>query len=142
MFDVGRSKRAQQAFAFDDITIVPSRRTRGEEQVSLQWRIDAYSEALKLAFDPRVVEFREAAEGELLGGMRNKAAITSHSTDGSVVLRFHKPSTMTRNEGRLLSLTFVAKAPGVSPVRVTMGDATAQEQSDPPRSGNGVVRVR
>ena len=43
MFDVGRSKRAQQAFAFDDITIVPSRRTRGEEEVSLQWRIDAYT---------------------------------------------------------------------------------------------------
>src|SRR4029453_5182965 len=43
MFDVGRSKRAQRAFAFDDITIVPSRRTRGEEEVSLQWRIDAYS---------------------------------------------------------------------------------------------------
>ena len=42
MFDVGRSKRAEQAFAFDDITIVPSRRTRGEEEVSLQWRIDAY----------------------------------------------------------------------------------------------------
>ncbi len=99
-------------------------------------------EALKLAFDPRVVEFREAAEGELLGGMRKKVDITSHSTDGSVVLRLHRPSTMTGNEGRLLSLTFVAKAPGVSPVRVTMGDATAQEQSDPPRSGNGVVRVR
>ena len=42
MFDVGRSKRAERAFAFDDITIVPSRRTRGEEEVSLQWRIDAY----------------------------------------------------------------------------------------------------
>jgi IMP dehydrogenase len=43
MFEVGRSKRAEQAFAFDDITIVPSRRTRGEEEVSLAWRIDAYS---------------------------------------------------------------------------------------------------
>src|ERR687895_1316357 len=43
MFEVGRSKRAQQAFAFDDITIVPSRRTRGDEEVSLQWKIDAYS---------------------------------------------------------------------------------------------------
>ncbi|MGH7257388.1 MAG: cohesin domain-containing protein, partial [Nitrospiraceae bacterium] len=99
-------------------------------------------EALKLVFDPRVVEFREATEGELLGGMRSKAAITSHSTDGSVELRFHKPSTMTRNEGKLLSLTFVAKAPGVSPVSVTMGDETVQEQSDLSRSGKGVVRVR
>jgi IMP dehydrogenase len=43
MFEVGRSKRAEQAFAFDDITIVPSRHTRGEEEVSLSWRIDAYS---------------------------------------------------------------------------------------------------
>ncbi len=43
MFEVGRSKRAEQAFAFDDIAIVPSRRTRGEQEVNLTWRIDAYS---------------------------------------------------------------------------------------------------
>jgi IMP dehydrogenase len=43
MFEIGRSKRAQQAFAFDDITIVPSRRTRGDEEVSLNWKIDAYT---------------------------------------------------------------------------------------------------
>jgi IMP dehydrogenase len=41
MFDIGRNKRAEQAFAFDDIAIVPSRRTRGDEEVSLSWRIDA-----------------------------------------------------------------------------------------------------
>jgi IMP dehydrogenase len=41
MFEIGRSKRAQQAFAFDDIAIVPSRRTRGDSEVSLSWRIDA-----------------------------------------------------------------------------------------------------
>jgi IMP dehydrogenase len=41
MFEIGLSKRAQQAFAFDDIAIVPSRRTRGEEEVSMTWRIDA-----------------------------------------------------------------------------------------------------
>jgi IMP dehydrogenase len=43
MIDIGRSKRAEQAYAFDDIAIVPSRRTRGEEEVSLTWRIDAYT---------------------------------------------------------------------------------------------------
>ncbi|NNG18184.1 GuaB3 family IMP dehydrogenase-related protein [Naumannella sp. ID2617S] len=41
MYDIGRSKRAQRAFSFDDITIVPSRRTRGTEEVSLRWKIDA-----------------------------------------------------------------------------------------------------
>ena len=52
MFEVGRSKRAQQAFAFDDVTIVPSRRTRGDEEVSLQWRIDAYTFAFPLVAAP------------------------------------------------------------------------------------------
>ena len=41
MFEIGQNKRAQRAFAFDDVSIVPSRRTRGEEEVSLSWRIDA-----------------------------------------------------------------------------------------------------
>ncbi len=41
MFEIGSSKRAPQAFAFDDIAIVPSRRTRGIEEVSLSWRFDA-----------------------------------------------------------------------------------------------------
>src|SRR5436305_1256944 len=52
MFEIGRSKRAQQAFAFDDIAIVPSRRTRGEEEVSLNWRIDAYTFAFPLIAAP------------------------------------------------------------------------------------------
>ncbi|HET9873771.1 MAG TPA: GuaB3 family IMP dehydrogenase-related protein [Propionibacteriaceae bacterium] len=43
MFEIGRIKRAQQAFAFDDIAIVPSRRTRGDAEVSLSWKIDAYT---------------------------------------------------------------------------------------------------
>ena len=42
----------QQAFAFDDITIVPSRRTRGDEEVSLTWRIDAYTFAFPLIGAP------------------------------------------------------------------------------------------
>ena len=41
--EIGRNKRAQQAYAFDDVAIVPSRRTRGDEEVSLSWRIDAGS---------------------------------------------------------------------------------------------------
>src|SRR5215210_8354099 len=52
MFEVGRSKRAEQAFAFDDITIVPSRRTRGDEEVSLNWRIDAYTFSFPLIGAP------------------------------------------------------------------------------------------
>ena len=71
MFDVGRSKRAQRAFAFDDITIVPSRRTRGEEEVSLQWRIDAYTFAFPLLAAPMdsVVSPATAIKIGQLGGL-------------------------------------------------------------------------
>ena len=41
MYDIGLSKRAPRAFSLDDIAIVPSRRTRGVEQVDLTWKIDA-----------------------------------------------------------------------------------------------------
>ena len=41
MQDIGRSKRAEKAYSFDDVAIVASRRTREREDVDLTWRIDA-----------------------------------------------------------------------------------------------------
>ena len=40
--EIGRGKRGRRAYSFDDIAIVPSRRTRDPEEVSLEWQIDAY----------------------------------------------------------------------------------------------------
>ncbi len=40
--EIGRAKRARRAYAFDDIAIVPSRRTRDVGEVSVAWQIDAY----------------------------------------------------------------------------------------------------
>ena len=40
--EIGRSKRARRAYAFDDIAVVPSRRTRDPQDVSVSWSIDAY----------------------------------------------------------------------------------------------------
>ncbi len=40
--EIGRAKRARRAYAFDDVAIVPSRRTRDPEEVSVAWQIDAY----------------------------------------------------------------------------------------------------
>ncbi|MDR1833913.1 MAG: GuaB3 family IMP dehydrogenase-related protein [Propionibacteriaceae bacterium] len=41
MIEIGRGKRALPVYSFDNIAIVPSRRTRGIEEVNLAWRIDA-----------------------------------------------------------------------------------------------------
>src|SRR5260370_1428651 len=40
--EIGRGKRGRRAYGFDDIAVVPSRRTRDPEEVSIAWQIDAY----------------------------------------------------------------------------------------------------
>jgi IMP dehydrogenase len=40
--EIGKAKRGRRAYSFDDIAIVPSRRTRDPEEVSVAWQIDAY----------------------------------------------------------------------------------------------------
>ena len=41
--EIGRGKRARRAYTFDDIAVVPSRRTRNPGDVSTTWTIDAFS---------------------------------------------------------------------------------------------------
>ncbi len=41
--EIGRAKRARRVYAFDDVAVVPSRRTRDPENVSTSWGIDAYT---------------------------------------------------------------------------------------------------
>ena len=40
--EIGRGKRGRRAYSFDDVAVVPSRRTRAPQQVSLGWQIDAF----------------------------------------------------------------------------------------------------
>jgi IMP dehydrogenase len=41
--EIGRGKRGNAAYALADVAVVPSRRTRDPEEVSVAWQIDAYS---------------------------------------------------------------------------------------------------
>jgi len=50
--EIGGTKRARQAFSFDNISVVPSKRTRDTEDVSMEWKIDAYSFAHPIVAAP------------------------------------------------------------------------------------------
>ena len=50
--EIGRGKRGRRAYSFDDIAVVPSRRTRDPEEVSVSWQIDAYQFALPVIAAP------------------------------------------------------------------------------------------
>jgi IMP dehydrogenase len=69
--EIGRAKRARRAYSFDDIAIVPSRRTRDPEEVSTAWQIDAYRFELPILAAPMdsVVSPETAIAFGRLGGL-------------------------------------------------------------------------
>ena len=40
--EIGRGKKARRAYGFDDIAIVPSRRTRDPDDVDITWKLGDY----------------------------------------------------------------------------------------------------
>src|SRR3954453_23004644 len=47
-FEIGIGKTARRAYGFDEVAIVPSRRTRDPEDVNISWEIDAYTFGLPM----------------------------------------------------------------------------------------------
>ncbi len=69
--EIGRGKKGRQGYGFDDIAIVPSRRTRDPDDVDISWTLGPYRFELPLlasAMDG-VVSPASAAEVGRLGGL-------------------------------------------------------------------------
>src|ERR671925_1309322 len=70
--EIGRGKKARQAYGFDDIAIVPSRRTRDPQDVDIGWKLGPHFLELPLlgsAMDAVVSPATAIQLGEL-GGLR------------------------------------------------------------------------
>ncbi|HMA47257.1 MAG TPA: IMP dehydrogenase, partial [Frankiaceae bacterium] len=69
--EIGIGKSGRRGYGFDDVAVVPSRRTRDREEVSLTWEIDAYRFDLPLmaAAMDSVTSPRTAVEVGRLGGV-------------------------------------------------------------------------
>jgi IMP dehydrogenase len=69
--EIGRGKSGRRAYGFDEIAIVPSRRTRDPEDVDITWEIDAYRFELPVmgAAMDSVVSPATAIEIGRLGGV-------------------------------------------------------------------------
>lgn len=50
--EIGRGKKARRAYGFDEITIVPSRRTRNPDEVDVAWKLGPYRFELPLMASP------------------------------------------------------------------------------------------
>ncbi|MGH2751547.1 MAG: GuaB3 family IMP dehydrogenase-related protein [Actinomycetota bacterium] len=88
--EIGIGKSGRRAYGFDDIAIVPSRRTRDPDDVDISWEIDAFKLELPLmasAMDG-VVSVRTAIEVGRLGGMGvlNLEGLQTRYDDADAVL--------------------------------------------------------
>ena len=69
-FEIGIGKSARRAYGFDEVAIVPSRRTRDPDDVDIIWEVDAYRFALPMmasAMDASVSPETAVAIGTLGG---------------------------------------------------------------------------
>ena len=89
------------------------------------------ADTFRLEYDPEILEFKGLGDAKLLP--------RGETTDGNRVgtLMFQQVHPDQRSP-RAINLTFVGKAPGVSPVRVELSSSEASSRA----TGSGVVRVR
>src|SRR3954453_3080371 len=69
--EIGLGRSARRGYQLSDVGIVPSRRTRDVDQVSLTWQIDAYRFEIPLIAFPSDATMSPATVGEVhrLGGL-------------------------------------------------------------------------
>ena len=88
--DIGIGKSGRKAYGFDDIAIVPSRRTRDPDDVDISWEIDAYRFELPLmasAMDGVVSPATAREIGRLGGiGVLNLEGLQTRYDDPDAVL--------------------------------------------------------
>ncbi len=102
-------------------------------------RIRASDEnVFKLEYDPKILQFKRLGEAEIVSAAEASSATKDDAT-GTISFRLARP---TQRAPRSVSATFVAKAPGVSPIRVELAGTASDGQASSADVGTGVVRVR
>ena len=129
--EIGIGKSGRQAYGFDDIAIVPSRRTRDPEDVDISWEIDAYRFEMPLmaaAMDGVVSPATAIAIGQLGGvGVLNLEGLWTRYEDPDPAPR--RDRRAARREGHR---PYAADVPGADQARA--GQLSASARSRPPAS--------
>lgn len=92
----------------------------------------------KLEYDPGVLRFKRLDNAELID---TNETTTGENVEQTGTIAFHFAHQIQHSR-RTINVTFVALAPGVSPIRVEPADSGSAVHAVPEVAGTGVVRVR
>ena len=105
--EIGRGKKARRAYGFDDVAIVPSRRTRDPDDVDISWTLGPYRFELPLlasAMDGVVSPDTAGVIGRLGGlAVLNLEGIWTRYEDADAILeRMGRPPSALSEQTRAL----------------------------------------
>ncbi|HEU4683881.1 MAG TPA: tetratricopeptide repeat protein [Nitrospira sp.] len=96
----------------------------------------------QLRFDPKVLQFKTLIHGDVVRQQTDADGTRSSSAaEGNVAFKVSPSAPRASGGARLITATFIAKSPGVSPVDVALKDAIEESAATAPE-GRGIVRVR
>lgn len=101
--------------------------------------------SVTVGFDPQVLQFRQATEGDFLkqGNPPGAVTVTPAPGGGTVVITMKRPGQPFSGTGAMAVLTFASRGVGVSPVSLVAPSASRQGQRIQPATGEqAMVRVR
>ncbi len=102
-------------------------------------RISASGEStFELEYDPGILQFKRLDNAELIN-TNETTPVDNDRQAGAITFHFARPA---QRSPRTMDVIFVAKALGVSPIRVELTDSRGAKQMSPQLVGTGVVRVR
>jgi len=94
-----------------------------------------------LQYDPSVLDLKGLVGAEVI--QMDPAELPAPSlAEASVAFRVEASATRAATGGRKVTAKFIAKAPGVSPIRVALVNANGEGAAGAPPDGKGIVRVR
>jgi general secretion pathway protein D len=93
-----------------------------------------------LRYDPTVLDFKTLVDGELI--RLDEPETPSLSGEAVVAFRVGSSAPRAASGARTVTATFLAKAPGVSAIRVALMDRNGEPSSGSSVDGKGIVRVR
>lgn len=140
MVEIGMGRTARRGYTLDDVSIVPSRRTRSSSDVSTAWQIDAYRFGIPMLTHPSdpIVSPAVVQEVNRLGGLGvldGEGLWARHADPQSVVDRLVEVAETAEDDSDVITALQQAYA---APVRVDL----LTEAIGAIKSGGGTVAVR
>ena len=119
-------------------------------QMGKELKLDITDERLRpttegvfqLEYDPQVLEFRTIFNGKVVQSEGTGGQVSKRSETQVGTVAFKVAPSARQAGGRTVTVTFYAKAPGVSPVRVVLMDSAQGLSTATYQEGKGIVRVR